>query len=155
MEKGRSGRSAANKYGISNVEMQYKYNLYQKHGQIKLDKYAYDWTVEQKCEVLEYMRRNHLSCKQTGIQFGIKGSSTVRKWEKKYLENSKDELDKKKKSKKSGPQKPKVAKQKTQKIKTREEELLDRILYLEAENAYLKKMNALVAEREKKERENK
>jgi len=35
--------------------------------------------------------------------------------------------------------------------KTREEELLEENLYLRAENEYLKKLNALVAEREKRE----
>ena len=131
MEKGRSGRSVAKKYGISNVEMQYKYNLYQKHGQIKLNNYTYSWTMDQKKEVLEYMRRNHLSYKQTGIEFGIKGSSTVRKWAQRYMENNMDGLENKKESKKTRVVKAKPP-------KTREEELLDRILYLEAENAYLK-----------------
>ena len=57
-------------------------------------------------------------------------------------------LEGKKKGRKPRMPKPKPP-------KTREEELLDRIQYLEAENEYLKKLNALVAEREKRERGNK
>jgi transposase len=46
--------------------------------------------------------------------------------------------------------KPKATKHKPP--KTREEELLEENLYLRAENEYLKKLNALVAEQEKRER---
>jgi hypothetical protein len=63
------------------------------------------------------------------------------------LENGIEGLEDNKKGRKPRVQKPKPP-------KTREEELLDRIQYLEAENAYLKKLNALVAEREKHERGN-
>ena len=63
------------------------------------------------------------------------------------MENGIEGLENKKKGRRPRVQKPKPP-------KTREEELLDRIQYLEAENEYLKKLNALVAEREKREREN-
>jgi len=59
------------------------------------------------------------------------------------LENGIEGLEGKKKGRKPRTLKPKPP-------KTREEELLDRILYLEAENEYLKKLNALVTEREKR-----
>jgi hypothetical protein len=62
------------------------------------------------------------------------------------LENGIDGLENKKKGRK-----PRV--QKAKPPKTREEELLERIEDLEIENEYLKKLNALVAEREKRERE--
>ena len=56
-------------------------------------------------------------------------------------------MENKKKGRKPRTQKPKPP-------KTREEELLERIEDLEIENEYLKKLNVLVAEREKREREN-
>jgi len=91
------------------------------------------------------MHENNLSCKETAIQFGISGSGTIYQWEKRYLDNGMSGLEDKKKGRRPRTQKPKLP-------KTREEELLDRIQYLEAENAYLKKLNALVAEREKREK---
>ena len=63
------------------------------------------------------------------------------------MENGIEGLERKKNGRKPRIPKPKPP-------KTKEEELLDRIQYLEAENAYLKKLNALVAEREKRERGN-
>jgi transposase len=93
------------------------------------------------------MHENQLSCKETAILFGISGSSTVWQWEQRYLEKGIEGLEGKKKGRKPKTPKPKPP-------KTREEELLDRIQYLEAENEYLKKLNALVAEREKRQRGN-
>jgi transposase len=121
--------------------------LYQEHGQEGLQSHTYNWTAEEKYRVLQYMHENHLSCRETGIQFGISGSSTIWQWEQRYLENGIEGLEDKKKGRKRRTPKPKPP-------KTREEELLDRIQYLEAENEYLKKLNALVAEWEKREREN-
>jgi transposase-like protein len=120
---------------------------YFEHGEKGLHSHAYNWTAEQKYQVLTYMHEHHLSCTETGIKFGISGSATIWQWEKRYLENGIEGLEDKKKCRKPRVQKPKPP-------KTREEELLERIQYLEVENAYLKKLNALVAEREKRERGN-
>jgi transposase len=94
------------------------------------------------------MHENHLSCRETGIQFGISGSSTVWQWEQRYREKGIMGLENKKKGRKPSKPKPKPP-------KTRGEELLEENLYLRAENEYLKKLNALVAEREKREKGNK
>ncbi len=120
--------------------------LYQEHGQEGLQSHTYNWTAEQKYQVIQYMRENHLSCQETGIQFGISGSSTIWQWEQRYLKNGIEGLENKKKGRKPRTPKPKPP-------KTREEELLDENLYLRAENEYLKKLNALVAERKNRKRE--
>ena len=73
-----------------------------------------------------------------------KSGSTIWEWERRYLKNGMDGLEDKKKGRKPRTPKPKPP-------KTREEELLERIEDLEIENEYLKKLNALVAEREKRE----
>ena len=119
--------------------------LYQEHGEEGLQSHIYSWTAEQKRQVLRYMHENHFSCQETGIQFGIRGSSTVWQWERRYLEKGMEGLEGKKKGRKPRTPKPKLP-------KTREEELLEENLYLRAENEYLKKLNALVEEREKRER---
>jgi transposase len=146
VERGESVDSIAKKYQMDRGGIRYISKLYREHGPDNTITYAYNWTAEQKVNVLKYMHENHLSCKETGIKFGISGSATVSTWERKYLENGMSGLEDKKKGRKPRTQKPKPP-------KTREEELLERILYLEAENAYLKKLNALVAEREKREKE--
>jgi transposase len=144
IEAGESISDVAGRNRMSRDVIEWYWRLYQEHGEEGLRSHTYGWTAEQKRQVLWYMHENNLSCKETAIQFGISGSCTIYQWEQRYLENGIEGLENKKKGRKPKTPKPKPP-------KTREEELLDRILYLEAENAYLKKLNALVAEREKRE----
>jgi transposase len=147
VEAGESIANVARQFQMSPGVVSRSLKLYQEHGQEGLHSLTYNWTAEQKYKILEYMHENHLSCQETGIQFGISGSSTVWQWEQRYLEKGIEGLEGKQKGRKPGTPKPKPP-------KTREEELLEENLYLRAENEYLKKLNALVAEREKRERGN-
>ena len=147
VETGESIASVSRKYKMSRQVISQGLRQYQEHGKEGLTSHAYNWTAEQKYKVLEYMHENHLSCREAGIQFGISGSSTVWQWEQRYLEKGIMGLEDKKKGRKPRAPKPKLS-------KTREEKLLEENLYLRAENEYLKKLSALVAEREKRERGN-
>ena len=147
VEAGESIGRVAERYQIDRTVLERSVRLYHEHGEKGLRSHAYNWTAEQKYQILEYMHENDLSCVETGIQFGISGPSTVWQWERRYLEKGIEGLEDKKKGRKPKTPKPKPP-------KTREEELLEENLYLRAENEYLKKLNALVAEREKRERGN-
>ena len=147
VQAGGSIASVARQFGMSERAVRLWYRLLEEHGKSGIRSHAYNWTAEEKYQVLKYMRENNLTCQDVSIQLGISGSSTVWQWEQRYLEKGKEGLENKKKGRK-----PRISKPKSP--KTREEELLDRIQYLEAENAYLKKLNALVAERENRERGN-
>lgn len=147
VKAGESIASVARRFGMSKGVLSRSLRLLEIHGKTGLKSHAYNWTAEQKYQVLKFMQENNLSCQDVSIQLGISGSSTVWQWEQRYLEKGKEGLENKKKGRKPRISKPKPP-------KTREEELLDRIQYLEAENAYLKKLNALVAERENRERGN-
>jgi transposase len=144
VEDGESISSVAKRYQISKRVVSLSVGLYRQHGRTGLSSHTYDWTAEQKYQVLRYMHENHLSCNETSIQFGISGTATVWEWERRYLEDGIRGLENKKKGRRPKTQKPKPP-------LTREEELLAENEYLRAENAYLKKLNALVAEREKQE----
>lgn len=143
---GESIAQVAKQKQISESSLRWIVRSYFEHGEKGLHSHAYNWTPDQKYEILKFIQDNQLSFTETGVLFGIR-PSTIWQWEKRYLENGIEGLEDKKKGRKPRVQKPKPP-------KTREEELLDRIHYLEAENAYLKKLNALVAEREKHERGN-
>ncbi|MBA3073359.1 MAG: helix-turn-helix domain-containing protein [Anaerolineae bacterium] len=93
------------------------------------------------------MHENKLTYKETAIKFGVGGSIVIGRWERRYLENGINGLEDKNKGRKARVQKPKPS-------KTRLEELEEENLNLRIENEYLKKLNALVAEREKRERAN-
>jgi transposase len=144
VEEGESISSVARRCQMSEQVVSRSVRLYRQHGLTGLSSRTYHWTAEQKYRVLRYMHENHLSCKETSIQFGISGSNTVWKWERRYVEDGISGLENKKKGRRPRRQKPKPP-------LTREEELLAENEYLRAENAYLKKLNALVAEREKQE----
>jgi transposase len=148
VQGGESISSVSRRYRMSHQVISFSLGLYQEHGQAGLSSRKYNWTAEEKYDVLSHMHQNHLSCKETSIQFGISGSSTVWEWERRYLEDGIRGLENKKKGRRPKAQMPKLP-------QTREEELLAENEYLRAENAYLKKMNALVAEREKREKPSK
>jgi transposase len=148
VEAGEGVKRVARRLQINREVVRHAVGMYREHGEKGLSREWKTWSVEEKKEVLEYMHQNHLSCKETGIKFGIKGSQTVWKWEQKYLENGANGLEPKKKGRRPRSQKPKPA-------LTQLEQLLSENEYLRAENEYLKKLNALVSAREAREKRDK
>lgn len=109
------------------------------------------YSSEFKLYAIEYRRAHELSYLQAAAQLGIPNEGTLFAWEKKYRGCGIEALQD---TKKGRP--PKVPKQPPpKKPLTHEEQLVERIKQLEMENAYLKKLNALVAEREKSKKKTK
>lgn len=144
VEAGESIAQVAKQQQINETVLKWLMRSYHKHGEKGLHSHAYNWTAKQKFEVLNYMHENQLSFIETGVLLGIK-DSTIWNWEKRYLENGFNGLEDKKKGRKPRTPKPKPP-------KTRLEELEEENLNLRIENEYLKKLNALVAERDKREK---
>lgn len=107
-----------------------------------------------KVEVIETMRKENLSCKETTRRFGIRSATQVERWERIYLEEGKEALLVERRgraSAASGTQKgrkPKLDKQV-------EEDLIAENQRLRMEIDYLKKLNALVLEEERQNRKHK
>ena len=102
-----------------------------------------------KIKVIEYMHAYHLSIREAAAKFGIPAFSTVGEWEHIYYEEGpqalfRDNRGRKKFMNSSKPKKSKLDK----KI---EEDLIAENQCLRMENAYLKKLNALVQERIQRE----
>ena len=95
------------------------------------------YTPEFKIKVVETMHREKLSYRETARQFDI-SNSRVTAWERIYLEEGADGLYAERRGRKSTGRPPKIKK---------EEDLIAEVQRLRAVNAYLKKLNALVAER--------
>jgi transposase len=146
IEAGESLVKVSRKFEIEESELKWMVRCYRERGEKALSSHTYNWTAEQKNEVLKYMHENGLSLTETGVRLGIR-HSTILQWERRYLENGISGLEDKKKGRKPRTPKPKLP-------MTRLEALEEENLYLRIENEYLKKLNALVAEREKREREN-
>ena len=100
------------------------------------------YTGEFKQEVVEAMMREKLSYREAARQFEINDHNRVRYWERIYLEEGPEGLYIERRGRGSKGRPPKKLKAEI------EEDLLAEVQRLRAENAYLKKLNALVAERE-------
>jgi len=105
------------------------------------------YTPEFKIEVVETIQREHLSYNEASRRFDIpRGRATA--WERIYLEEGKEGLRVERRGRKSTGRPPKLK-------KDVEEDLIGEVQRLRAENAYLKKLNALVTERERQEKKHK
>lgn len=103
------------------------------------------YTPEFKIKVVETMHREKLSYRETARQFDL-SNSRVTAWERIYIEEGADGLYAERRGRKSTGRPPKIKK---------EEDLIAEVQRLRAENAYLKKLNALVAERVRQEKKHK
>jgi len=106
------------------------------------------YTGEFKQMVVETMHREKLSHKEVERQFEITSHSCVPNWERIYLTEGPDGLYVERRgrgNKGRPPQMPKKV----------EEDLLAEVQRLRAENAYLKKLKALVQEEERQARRRK
>ena len=107
------------------------------------------YTGEFKQEVVEMMIREKLSYREAARQFEINDHDRVRKWERIYLEEGPEGLYVERRGRGSKGRPAKKLKPEV------EEDLLAEVQRLRAENTYLKKLIALVAERERQERKQK
>ena len=98
------------------------------------------------------MHDNHLSLMETCIKFNIGSHAIVGKWERIYYEEGSQALYEerrgRRKNMKSKPRKKKLSEDK-------EKDLIAEVRQLRMENEYLKKLNALVQERIKRENKKK
>ena len=104
------------------------------------------YTGEFKQKVVETMMREKLSYKEAARQFDVSQDTVVAKWERIYLEEGPEGLYIERRGRSSKGRPPKKLKPEI------EEDLLTEVQRLRAENAYLKKLNALVAERVRQKR---
>ena len=107
------------------------------------------YTGEFKQRVVETMMQEKLSYREAARQFDVNDHKQVASWERIYLEEGPEGLYVERrghgsKGRPSKKLKPEV-----------EEDLLEEVQRLRAENDYLKKLNALVAERVRQERKRK
>ena len=126
-----------------------KYKEHGYKGLIKNQKTSYSGEFKQN--VIEYMHTNHLSCLETAIYFNLAGDYVVSKWERIYYEEGPQGLY----IERRGRSKNMSSKPKKKLSKEVEEDLIAENQRLRMENEYLKKLNALVQERIKRENKKK
>jgi transposase-like protein len=107
------------------------------------------YTGEFKQRVVETMMQEKLSYREAARQFDVNDHKQVASWERIYLEEGPESLYVERRGHGSKGRPPKKLKPEV------EEDLLEEVQRLRAENDYLKKLNALVAERVRQERKRK
>ena len=107
------------------------------------------YTGEFKQQVVEAMMKEKLSYCEAARQFDVGDDKRVAAWERIYLEEGPEGLYIERRGRRSKGRPPKKLKPEV------EEDLLAEVQRLRAENDYLKKLNALVAERVRQERKQK
>ena len=106
------------------------------------------YTAEFKIKVVETMLEEKLSYKEAAREFDVSSDTVDAKWDRIYLEEGAEGLRIERRGRKSTGRPPKPK-------KDVEEDLIAEVQRLRAVNAYLKKLNALVAERERQEKKHK
>ena len=107
------------------------------------------YTGEFKQRVIETMMKEKLSYCEAARQFEVGDDKRVAAWERIYLEEGPAGLYIERRGRRSKGRPPKKLKPEV------EEDILAEVQRLRAENAYLKKLNALVAERVRQEKKRK
>ena len=133
-------------YGVDYSQVRRWVHLYQAHGEAGITKKYTSFSPSEKVEILQYMWANQLSYMQTAAHFNVRSPGILPVWERCYHDGGIVALTPRrrgrpKKMPELPPQQPKAPPDDD--TRTREE-LLAEVNYLRMENAYLKKLKALV-----------
>ena len=102
------------------------------------------YTPEYKQQVVETMRTEHLGIRETMRRFDISDHGIIERWERIYLEEGAEGLAVERRGRGSKGRPRKLPKEV-------EADLLAEVQRLRAENEYLKNLQALVLERERRQ----
>ena len=139
-------------FNIHESNIKYLITLIEKHGNniLRKDKNR-AYSKEFKLQAINRILINNESINSVAIDIGLISAGILHNWLSKFKENEYNVVEKKKGRKPKSMTKPK----KNEKVlseKDKIKQLEDEIIYLKAENEYLKKLRALVLERELKEK---
>lgn len=146
-----SKKGIAKRFGLHPSVLKQWIDLYRIHGKEGLRKRYTNYTAEFKLDVLNFMNDTGASPYEAAAVFDIPSKTTVANWREALDRIGIDALILKKKGRpdmKKKSQKPVQAKQSN-------ESLQEEVKRLRMENAYLKKLNALVKEKEASQRNSK
>ena len=142
----------AKTFNITESKIKYLIALIRKHGyNILRNGKNRAYSKDFKLQIINRVLINHESINSVAIDIGLASAGILHNWLSKFKENGYNVVEKKKGRKPKSMTKPKKNDKELsekEKIKKLEEENL----YLKAENEYLKKLRALVQERELKEK---
>jgi transposase len=152
LEDNRSTGCVARGIGSDKKTLQRWLKLYQQHGAAGLKLRQGSYTGAFKLEVIQHMFRNQLTISHVAAIFGVPNDSTVGRWLILYeKQGAAGLLEVKHRGRKKSMKPGKITKSKDKASSPEEQQLAAlqaEIEYLRAENAFLKKLKALIEEEE-------
>lgn len=149
LEGNESIEKIAEEVRVSNSILSGWVRLYEQHGIEAFIKSYTNYSAEFKLNVLNYMNETGTSSYDTAAIFNISSPGMVRNWRKAFETRGIDALQSKKKGRPSMKKISKLNKEQPLPVEGSIEALRAENDRLRMENAYLKKLNALVREQEK------
>lgn len=146
-------RQLSNKYHIDRGDIQKWRDAYLEHGMEGLTSRHGTYSGDFKIAAVEYMQETGSSIRKTAAHFDIKSPRTLSQWERIYFEEGPDALREERRGRAS--KKGMIKKPRKKKNLNENEDLLAEVQRLRMENEYLKKLNALIQEREKSKKKTK
>jgi len=136
-------------YSINTSDIRNWALAYQANGMPGLQKRGHQrYTPEFKIGVLKYMKRNLISARPAAAHFNIAAPSSITIWQRLYNEGGIAALQSKPKGRPPMPKQSEIAALLARpSSELTHEELLRKAQYLEVENAYLKKLEALAQQK--------
>jgi transposase len=144
------GKTLAKRYSVAHSMIRKWAGLYRAHGQDGLKKKHSSYSAEFKLSVLQHMWDNALSFGQTAAAFNIRHHAIVGVWERNYRDGGFDALVPRPRGRpKQMPAPTTKSEPSPDDEKRTRDELLAELSQLRMENAYLKKLRALVQAKQK------
>lgn len=141
-----SSRSLSERLSIPDRYIRYWAQVYRYHGEQAFTKPPRAFSSQDKYRILEQMQHNGWSIGHTSVVYNMTTVSTIYQWQKQFEETGLSGLEPQRRGAKM------KHKPSTQTLKSTQEmslqELRDELEYRRAENAYLKKLDALLAQKQ-------
>lgn len=140
-----SQTEVARQWGVDQATVRHWVALYHHHGLRGLRRKYSPRSADFKLRVLEHMWREGLSRRQTAALFDIRERAAIGRWEEQYHTGGLTALEPRRKGRRPMPRKTPPPPPRADQERSHDE-LLEELAYLRAENAYLKKLEALIRE---------
>lgn len=140
-------RALSAQSGIADRQIRYWASVYKIHGQQSFLHKEKPYSFEFRCHVVKTMLTNGWSIGYTSAFFDLSSPGSLFVWHKRYISGGFNNLKRRKKGREPMKKEPASKKPKSPDTMT-EKELREELEYLRAENAVLKKLEALAQEKE-------
>ena len=157
-QKGKTYTEIAKEYGIHKSDIEKWYTAYEEHGLkgIQIRKHNLNrYTGQFKVNVVQYKKEAGVSARQTASKFNIPSFRSVIQWEQIYDMQGAAGLLEERRGRCTAMENPAKGRKHKEVIPSKEETLEEEIQRLRMENDCLKKLNALVLERQKQQQKKK